>query len=205
MDELAKALGQISDIRRQMANATEFRGYGPAALLTTGLLAILAASVQSLWVPHPADHLALYLWVWLSTAVLSAALIGFHAVTRAQRIHSGMADEMIHMAVEQFMPSVGAGALMTLVIARSVPSAGWMLPGLWQIVFSLGIFSSCRFLPRSMRLAGAWYLLMGLTALGLGDSRALSPWMMGIAYGVGQPIVAAILLRSAKQEARDDR
>jgi len=30
-----------------------------------------------------------------------------------------------------------------------------MLPGLWQIVFSLGVFSSCRFLPRPMLAAGA--------------------------------------------------
>jgi hypothetical protein len=200
MDELSKALGEISHIRRQMATATEFRGYGPATLVATGLIAVLAASLQAVWLPHPADHLGLYLSIWLSTAVLSAVLIGIHAVTRAHRIHSGMADEMIHMAVEQFLPSVGAGALMTLVIARSVPSAGWMLPGLWQVVFSLGIFSSCRFLPRPMTLAGAWYLLMGLTAIALGDSRALSPWTMGVAYGVGQPIVAAILARSAKEQ-----
>ena len=35
-----------------------------------------------------------------------------------------------------------AGALITFVLVRSVPSATWMLPGLWQIIFSLGVFSS---------------------------------------------------------------
>ena len=88
--------------------------------------------------------------IWISTAVVSAALIGMQMYTRTRRMHSGMADEMIRMAVEQFLPSAGAGALITLVLVRYVPAALWMLPGLWQIIFSLGVFSSCRFLPRPM-------------------------------------------------------
>jgi hypothetical protein len=203
MDDLAKALGAISDIRRQVAHSTEFRGYGPVTLATTGLFAILAASAQAIWLPHPADRSFAYLTIWISTAVLSATLIGFHTFTRARRVHSGMADEMIHMAVEQFLPSVGAGALVTLVLVRSVPSALWMLPGLWQIIFSLGVFSSCRFLPRPMILAGAWYLLTGLTCLILAGNRALSPLTMGLSFGVGQMIVAAVLLVTS-EEARND-
>ena len=199
MDDLNKALGDISSIRRQVARTTEFRGYGPATLAATGVIAILAAAAQALWLPDPAGHILLYLAIWVTTAIVSATLIGVQTVTRAQRIHSGMADEMIHMAVEQFLPSVGAGALLTLVLIRSVPSAFWMLPGLWQIIFSLGVFSSCRFLPRPMIAAGAWYLLAGLTCLTVADNRALSPWTMGISYGVGQLLVAAILLFTSKE------
>jgi hypothetical protein len=200
MDDLNKALGDISSIRRQMARATEFRGYGPATLAATGLLAVAAACAQALWLPNPADHILVYLAIWMSTAVGSAALIAMQTVTRAHRMHSGMADEMIHMAVEQFLPAAGAGALLTLVIARSVPSAFWMLPGLWQVTFSLGVFSSCRFLPRLMVAAGAWYLLTGLTCIMLAGNRALSPWTMGLAYGGGQLLVAAILLFSSGKE-----
>ena len=32
MNDLHKAIGDISSIRRQMARSTEFRGYGPATL-----------------------------------------------------------------------------------------------------------------------------------------------------------------------------
>ncbi len=59
---------------------------------------------------------------------------------------------------------------------------------------------SCRFLPRPMIAAGAWYLLAGLTCITLGDNRALSPWTMGIAYGGGQLLVAVILLFSSAKE-----
>lgn len=199
MDDLHKALGDIDSIRRQMAQSTEFRGYGSATLAATGAIAILAAAAQSLWLPDPASRIATYLAIWITTAALSASLIGVQMVTRAHRIHSGMADEMIRMAVEQFLPSVIAGALMTIAIVRSVPSALWMLPGLWQVVFSLGIFSSCRFLPRTMIAAGAWYLFCGLNCISLAGNRALSPWAMGIPYGAGQLLVAAILLLSTQE------
>jgi len=199
MNDLYKALGDISSIRRQVARSTEFRGYGPATLAATGGIAILAAAAQAFWLPAPASRIPAYLAVWVSTAVLSAALIGVQMVTRTHRVHSGMADEMIRMAVEQFLPAAGAGALLTIVLVGAVPSALWMLPGLWQIVFSLGVFSSCRFLPRPMVAAGAWYLLSGLSCITFGDSRALSPWAMGIPFGAGQLLVAAILLFTARE------
>jgi hypothetical protein len=193
MDDLHRALGDISDIRRQMARSTEFRGYGPATLTATAVYAMLAATVQALWVPDPANRIKSYLAIWISTAAVSAALIAVQTVTRAHRMHSGMADEMIRTAVEQFLPAVGAGAFMTIVLVRFVPSALWMLPGLWQFIFSLGVFSSCRFLPRPMVAAGAWYLITGLTCIALAGDRAFSPWAMGIPYGVGQLLVAGIL------------
>jgi hypothetical protein len=199
MNDLNRALGDISSIRRQMARSTEFRGYGPATLATTGVFAVAAAAAQTRWLPDPVNHLSTYLSIWISTAALSAALIGMQMFTRSRRMHSGMADEMIRMAVEQFLPSVGAGALITLVLVRFVPEAVWILPGLWQVIFSLGVFSSCRFLPRPMAAAGVWYLTTGLACIALADGRALSPWAMGIPYGAGQVLVAAILHFAAKE------
>jgi hypothetical protein len=164
----------------------------------------VAALAQAVWLPDAAGHAPVYLSIWIATAVVSGALIGAQMMARTRRMHSGLADEMIRMAVEQFLPSVGAGALVTAVFVRYLPGELWMLPGLWQVVFSLGIFSSCRFLPRPMVAAGAWYLLTGLACLSLADGRALSPWAMGIPYGLGQLLVAAILLFAAP-EREDER
>jgi hypothetical protein len=198
MNNLSKALDDITNIRKQVAHSTEFRGYGPATLASTGVLAVAAAGAQARWLPDPRNNIGVYLSIWISTALLSAAVIGAQTYTRTHRIHSGMADEMIRTAVEQFLPAVGAGALLTTVLVRSVPGALWMLPGLWQIIYSLGVFSSCRFLPRPVAAVGAWYLLAGLTCIALADNRALSPWAMGIAFGAGQLLVAGILLFTAK-------
>jgi hypothetical protein len=203
MNDLNRALGEITSIRRQMARTAEFRGYGPATLASTGVFALLAAAAQTRWLPDPANHILSYLAIWTATAILSASLIAVQTWTRSRRMHSGMADEMIRMAVEQFLPSVGAGALVTLVLIRFVPNAVWMLPGIWQVIFSLGVFASCRFLPRPMAAAGVWYLLTGLFCVALADTRALNPWAMGIPYGAGQMLVAAIL-HCAAEEGSDE-
>lgn len=200
VNDLNKALGDISSIRRQMARSTEFRGYGPATLAATSLIAVASAAAQALWLPAPAQHAAVYLGIWMSTGIVSGALIATHMHVRTRRIHSGIADEMIRTAAEQFLPAAVAGALLTIVLAACVPTAIWMIPGLWQIVFSLGVFSCCRFLPRPIVAAGVWYLLSGLFAVALGDARALSPWVMGIAYGVGQMLVAGILAANRTED-----
>jgi len=204
MSDLNKALDDISSIRRQVARSTEFRGYGPATLAATGAMAVLAAAAQQLWLSDPANHISSYLSIWIAIAVLSAALISAQMLTRSRRIHSGMADEMIRMAVEQFLPSVGAGILITIVLVRYVPATQWMLPGIWQIIFSLGVFSSCRFLPRPVTAVGVWYMLTGTICIALGDSRALSPWAMGIPYGLGQMLVAGILFISNREDANEE-
>ena len=92
------------------------------------------------------------------------------------------------MAVEQFLPSAGAGLLITLVLVRFVPWALWMLPGMWQVIFSLGVFSSCRFLPRPMIAAGAWYLLTGLVCIALGGQPRAFP--MGDGHSLWSGTVA---------------
>jgi len=201
MNDLNRALGDISSIRRQMARTVEFRGYGPLTLACTGVFALLAAEMQTLWLPDAANRILSYLGIWGTTALLSMGLIAMQTYTRSRRMHSGMADEMIRMAIEQFLPSVGAGALITVVFIYFVPDSVWMLPGIWQVVFSLGVFASCRFLPRPMAAAGAWYLLTGLTCIALAGTRALNPWAMGIPYGAGQMLVAAILHFSAREES----
>jgi hypothetical protein len=73
-----------------------------------------------------------------------------------------------------------------------------MVPGLWQIIFSLGFFASCRSLPRPLYAVGVWYLAAGLTSFAIaGETGAFSPWVMGIPFGLGQLLMAAILYLSS--------
>lgn len=194
MTDLHKALLEIHTIRGQIARGTEFRGYGPATLGATGGLALLAALLQGALVPDPAAHVQVYLAIWVTTAALSLTLIGVETILRARRLHSGFAYPMLQAAVEAFAPAIVSGLLLTVVIVRSAPGAVWMLPGLWQVIFSLGAFASCRFLPRATFGVGIWYLGCGLMYLALGPaSHGLSPWSMGLPFGIGQLLVAGVL------------
>jgi hypothetical protein len=204
MQDLDKALADITAIRSQLARGIEFRGYGPITVAATGLLALLAAAVQALWLPDPVTDVVSYLVLWVGTAAISVILIGVEMVARSRRIHRGLADEMIHVATEQFIPAGVAGALLTFVLFRFAPQSLWMLPGLWQIVFSLGFFASCRVLPRPMFAVGVWYLAAGLATLALAtEAHALSPWAMAVPFGVGQLFMAALLQWSVG--ANDDQ
>lgn len=197
MNDLDKALADITAIRSQMARGAVFRGYGPMTIAATGALAVLAGWVQPYWVPSPAVSVTSYVALWLATAVLSVMLIGVEMVARTRRIHTVLADEMIHAATEQFMPAAAAGVLLTAVMLRTAPESLWMLPGLWLIVFSLGIFASCRSLPRPMVVPAIWYLAAGLAVLSIANGpAAFSPFAMAVPFGVGQLLIAVILYRS---------
>src|SRR5262245_53764930 len=194
MRDLDKALADITAIRSQMARGTEFRGYGPATVAATAMLAVAAAVVQGFWLPDPASDALAYIALWVATAAISALLIGSEMVARTRRIHTGLADEMIHAATEQFIPAGVAGMLLTVVLYRFAPQELWMLPGLWQIVFSLGLFASCRSLPRPMFAAAVWYLATGLASLALANgTHAFSPLAMAVPYGLGQLYIAVVL------------
>jgi len=194
MQELHQAMSEIRSIRVQVARDTEFRGYGPASIAFSGILALLVAAGQSLWMIDHRHDFAQYLEVWMCTAALAVALTSVETLVRARRVHSGFAREMVGSAAEQFLPAVVVGILLTVVLMRTAPRECWMLPGLWELMFSLGVFASCRFLPRQIFAVGVWYLAAGLYFLAAGGpDRPLSPWAMGIPFGVGQLLVAAVL------------
>ena len=204
MTDLNQALVDIRSIRRQVAQATEFRGYGPLTLSATAVFALLAGAAQSRWVPEPATHPGQYVALWLATGMLCAALIVTQMLTRADRLHSGMADEMIRMAVAQFLPAAIVGVILPFVLLHVTTAVFWLLPGLWQIIFSLGVFASCRCLPRPMLLAGVWFLLTGFACMLLGGVRALAPASMSGAYAVGMTFVAAVHYFYAKKVSTDE-
>src|ERR1700722_10590878 len=195
MKELQQALSKIHTIRNQVARGTEFRGYGPVSIAVSGILALLVAAAQTQWMATPARaDFTVWLGVWAGTAAISVLLTGIETFARARRVHLGFAREMVQSAVVQFLPAVMVGFLLTVVMMRVAAQECWMLPGLWELVFCLGVFASCRFLPRQMFAVGVWYLAAGLFCLAAGSTtRTLSPWMMGIPFGVGQLLVAAVL------------
>jgi hypothetical protein len=205
MRDIDKALADILAIRSQIAAGTAFRGYGPAAVAATGGLALMTAAAQFLLLDDPSGQPLVFFLGWAATALLSAAIIGVEMRARSRRHHCGLADAMVHQAVEQFLPAGVAGALLAVMLGRFAPEALWMLPGLWQLLVSLGISASVRSLPRSVAIAAAWYFVAGFATLMLASQdHALSPWTMGLPFVVGQFLMAAILhFASGDPDAED--
>ena len=192
--ELREALTQISEIRLQMARTEVFRGYRAVPVAFSGIVALTAAVYQAEWLANPESNISAYLTLWLGAAAVSAVAAGTEMIMRYWRSGSSLRKEITLLAVEQFLPSIGAGGLLTVVLVMFAPDSVWMLPGLWQILFSLGIFASYRLLPRATFWVALFYMAAGATSLALARNEfALSPWTMGIPFGVGQFFSAAVL------------
>ena len=190
--ELGDALTQIADIRGQIARSGTFRGYRSVPTALSGMIALLTAAAQQRWVPDPYHWLDGYLWIWFAAAMLSLLTVAIEMIARLRRGGSIVQREMSMAAAEHFFPCLAAGALLTFVVVEYAIETAWMLPGLWMILFSLGVFSSRRFLPRQAVGVGGFYMLAGALVISMRYQAALSPWTMGLVFGLGQLATAGL-------------
>jgi hypothetical protein len=196
MPDLDKALADIGRIRRHMASAALFQGFGPGVIALTGGLALLMAALQARQGAAALDPW-LFARDWVLIAIASAALIGVEMLARARRRHGGLADALLMRAVLAFLPVGAVGAAFAVIVLIAAPDAAWIMPGLWQMLIGIGLFAALANLPRAAMLVAAWYLGAGAACLWLGAAeRTHGPWLMGIPFGFGQLMMAAILHRA---------
>jgi hypothetical protein len=193
--ELREALDQISEIRERMARGQVFRGYRAVSTGLTSVIAVLASAAQATWVRHPSRDVDVYLWLWCIAALVSLLVVGGEMAVRAVRSGSSLHRQMTMLAVDQFVPCLVAGAMVTYAIGKFAGEIVWIMPGLWAVLFSLGVFASRRFLPRGVGIVAGYYLLAGLVCLAVGKHgvTALWPWTMASVFGVGQLLAAGVL------------
>ena len=192
--ELNEALGRISEIRSRIAEMETFRGYRSLTVGFSALLGVVAACLQARWIPDPGLQVWDYVDLWVGVAVISVLAVGGELTYRWSISRSPLKRRLTVLAVQQFAPCLVAGAAVTVVVPTYAPEVTWMLPGLWAILFSLGIFASCRLLPQPTTWVGIHYLLSGSICLAIGNGPlALSPWLMIGTFGVGQLLSAGIL------------
>jgi hypothetical protein len=192
--DLHDALTQITEIRQQLARTEVFRGYRSVPVTFSGFLALAVAGFQPLWVPEPAKNPADYVVLWITAAIVSMVAMGIGLVLDYRRNFSPLTWSMTRLAVGQFLPCVAAGGLVAFVLWNHAPDSLWMLPGLWAILFGLGIFASHRLLPRATFWVGVYYLVAGSFCLAWAQGDyAFSPLAMALPFGIGQLLAAAIL------------
>ncbi|MCU0704184.1 MAG: hypothetical protein MUF18_09445 [Fimbriiglobus sp.] len=202
--ELRDALSQIAEIRARVAAAERFRGYRAGPVAVTGLVAVVAAALQPLLVPDPAERVTAWLWLWLGTAAVAGAVAGSGIWLRHRRTSDRLTKELTWLAVGQFAPCLVAGAVTTVAVMRFAPQSAALLPGLWQVFFSLGVFASFRLLPPAVAAVGVLYLAAGAVNLGLAAGpHALAPLAMGLPFGLGQLLTAAVLYWNLERTRHD--
>ncbi|MEO6068338.1 MAG: hypothetical protein ABIQ41_10215 [Gemmatimonadales bacterium] len=163
-----RAIQDLSFIRRTMEGAASFTdvpGWGLALIGVTALGAAAWASVQ----PTAIRWLA----VWLAEAVLGATL-GSVLMLRKMRRRAG-SGPMISIPARKFLlgfwPAIIAGAILTISLAdrggmwEQGSRAPQVLPGLWLLLYGVGVITAGAFSVRAVPLMGVGFMVLGAIAL----------------------------------------
>lgn len=193
------ALARLADIHAQVARGAHFRGYRAAPVAAMGIVALIAAAAEGTLArlalgaasTTPQQHAA----YWLGVAAICASF----AVADLVRRYGLLPRHATALALGQLTPALGVG----IVLAVTLWPRAELLPGLWTMVFGLGVLASAPYLPRAVLGVALYYVAAG-AALTLATREGLgaSPWTMGITFGVGQ-LASAAALRTGQDSDKD--
>jgi TctA family transporter len=197
--DLTRALGQLADIHQQIAKAEVYRGYRSLPIAASGLIGFVAA-----WVQSPAlgasDPIGFVLY-WATIAAF-AGFVGASEIIYNYVVHDDrLTRRRTRQVVGQFLPSLLAGAAITVSFVHLSAALVPLLPGLWAICFGIGTFASRPYLPRASGWIALFYYAAGMALLWLaGGPGPLRGWWVGGTFGTGQLLAALVLYWNLERE-----
>ncbi|MDH5234741.1 MAG: hypothetical protein OEW77_07245 [Gemmatimonadota bacterium] len=193
-----RALQDLSFIRRTMEGAASFTDVPGWGLVATGASALAAAAIAAAQ-PTAGGWLA----VWMLEALLGVTLGGSSMWRKMRRRVPAGAGPVLTAPARKFLfgfwPAILAGAVLTFALtdftallapAGEVPA---VLPGLWLLLYGLGVLTAGAFSVRTVPAMGAAFMVLGSLAL-------LVPGIPGdvtlaIGFGGLQVVFGAIIAR----------
>lgn len=189
---VTEALSQISEIHEHLLKGEVYRGFRSLPVALSGITGLVAASAQARVLPD-GEPVAVVVY-WVIVAAIGGVLGGSETLYNYCFRDDPFARRRTRKVVGQFVPCLAAGAAVTFGLLRSSWSLATLLPGLWAILFSLGLFAARPYLPRAIGWVALFYLGMGLRLLiAMPVDTAVSGWAIGGTFGVGQLAAAVVL------------
>lgn len=191
------ALERLDQIHDHLTRSEVYRGFRVPAVASVGVLALVAAALQPL-VPGIS-----FVWYWVALAGVGA-LLGTAAALHAYAYREDdFARRRTRRVMAQFMPCLVAGGVVTVALARGGPEFVAFLPGLWAVLFGLGVVAARPHLPPAIWLVGLGYVVAGAALLLRTNTTAEpAPWTVGGVFGIGHLATAFILWREVEGESR---
>ena len=154
----AAAMDNLRFIRETMQRAGEFTaisGWGQVVIGVSGFLAAWLASRQS----SPENWLA----TWSVAAVISALIGVVTTAMKARAVGESVRSGPGKKFVLSLAPPLFAGAVLTLVLFRA--GMVGILPGMWLMLFGVGILTAGSHSVRVVPAMGAAFVALGCAAL----------------------------------------
>lgn len=183
------ALDNLRFIRETMERSGSFTavpGWGGVLLGLTALAAAAAAARQA----TPSAWLA----VWLGEGVLAIAIGAASVVWKSREAREALWTGAARKFLFGFLPALAAGAALTGALYRS--GAYGVMPGLWLMLYGVGVVTGGAYSVRIVPVMGVCFLLEGMAALflpaawgnallaaGFGGVHIVFGWIIARRYG----------------------
>jgi len=164
----AHAEENIRFIRDTMERASSFTAVPGVGGMAMGMTALAAAALAS---RQPTADL--WLGIWLVEAIVAVAIGTVAMGRKARRTTSGLFSGPARRFLLTLTAPLGAGAILTLVLARSGLTS--IMPGVWLLLYGTAVVSAGATSVRPVLAMGGCFMLLGAAALA-------SPSAWGDAY-----------------------
>ena len=173
-------------IRETMERATPFTGIsgrGEMAIGATALVASIIAARQ--------PNFKLWVYTWLAEGLISLLIAGWSMDRKARATHTPLFTGSGRKALFSLAPSVIAGGVLTLVLARAGQS--YTIPGMWLLLYGTGVITGGMFSVRAVPAMGLCFMALG--ALALFSPALWINWFMAVGFGGLHLLFGAIIVR----------
>jgi hypothetical protein len=189
--ELDRALAQVAAIQDQIARSEVYRGYRSVPVAASGVIGLAAAWLQPRGLAADPPAFVAY---WIVIAIC-AGFVGASEIVYNYIVHdNALARRRTRRVIGRLLPSLLAGAIVTVCFAHLSAALVPLLPGLWAICFGIGIFASRPYIVRASGWVALYFYVMGVALLWTARGpETLTALAVGGTFGVGQLLTAAVL------------
>ncbi|HEX6069475.1 MAG TPA: hypothetical protein VFZ18_06610 [Longimicrobiaceae bacterium] len=184
-----RAMDNLRYIRETMERAGSFTAVSGWGVVTIGATALIAA-----WVASRAAAPVTWLVVWVVEAMLALAIGVVSVAWKARAAGMPLLSGPGRKVALSLSPPLLAGAALTAVLFHGGLFA--LLPGMWLLLFGVGIVAAGSFSVRIVPVMGMSFMLLGmiafllpgswgnaLMALGFGGLHILFGFLIARRYG----------------------
>jgi hypothetical protein len=181
-----RAMENLRYIRETMERAMPFTGISGRGEMAIGATA-LAASVIAARQPT----FKLWVYTWLAEGFISLLIAGWSMDRKARATQTPLFSGSGRKALFSLAPSVIAGGLLTVVLARAGLSN--TIPGMWLLLYGTGVITGGMFSVRAVPAMGLCFMALG--ALALFSPSLWTNWFMAVGFGGLHLLFGAIIVR----------
>lgn len=206
---LHQALSDISEIKAQLERTQSHRGFRSLATVLSGFVAVGTSTILNRCTgSFRADH---FVEVWIVVALIAIMLAVSEMLIRTKLSSSNLHWTMHKNLGQQFAPALLVGGVITWYLCgQRLPffyslndpnlPLHWaadlkhLLPGVWGMLYGLGIVACVQHLPAAARWIALWFIVGGVICLVLDQHSTFRlNQQMAILFGGGQVLLGAVL------------